>query len=908
MRILILDDTRADVDLLVRRLKKELPESKVDVAMTLKEARKFLAKNEGYDIGLFDIQLPDGTGLDLLTDLKTIQSTIMPVIILTGSGDEEVAVGALKAGASDYLIKQLGYDSQIPDIIRYTLKNQDRQRAYMAQQVKVLYFEHHQADIDFTQRHLKRFAPHIKIKVATSVKEGLKLLKCNNSKECNFDLLLTDLRLPEINALEIVKIVRQEYKSDIPIIIVTGEGNEETVIQALKLGADEYLVKRDNYLFRLPSIICSAYQHRKLEKQQAKLQESEARYRLMADNSGDVIFILDKDLNYTYVSPAVKTLRGFTPEEVLQQKLSDVLMPSSYKKVIETITQITPDLEKPYTKKFKPVVLELEMIKKDGGTIWTEVKVSLITDENQMPAGILGVTRDITERRNTTNELRKFSHAIEQSPASIIITDPNGIIEYVNPRFTQTTGYSLKDVIGKNPKILKSGFTSKEDYADLWDTVLAGSEWRGEFCNKRKDGTFFWEQASITAIKNTEGEITHLLSVKEDITEKKKYEEELIKAKEKAEESDRLKTAFLHNISHEIRTPLNAITGFSTLITNPELDSEKLDHYNDMIIKSSNHLLSIIADIINIATIEAGQEKMVENEVKLNHMIRTLYAQFKIRSKSKELDIQFETGLPEEESGIITDGTKLTQILSNLISNAIKFTKKGGIKFGYKLNNDDLLFYVKDTGIGIAADMFDKVFERFHQIDNTMTKEYEGMGLGLSIARAYTEFLGGKIWLESEIGKGTVFYFTIPYLKSKSPGEHDTVEPQTVLLNFKETKTILVAEDEYINFVLIEEYLGGENVKVLRAGNGIEVVEMCQTDPSIDLVLMDIKMPRMDGLEATRKIREFRPGIPIIALTAYAREHDKKKAFEAGCVGYIPKPVSKETLFETIRETLKTKK
>ena len=906
MRILILEDTRADIDLLLRRLNKEFSESKVDVAMTVKEASQFMINNQEYDIGLFDIQLPDGNGLDLLTDIKSAQST-MPVIILTGTGDEEVAVAALKAGASDYVVKQIGYDSQIPDIIRYTLKNIDRQQAYKAYPIKVLYFEHHLADIDFTRRHLKRFAPHIKMQVVSSVKEGLKMLKCDDPEKCSFDLLLVDFRLPEMNALEIVKIVRQEHQSDIPIIIVTGEGNEETAIQALKLGADEYLVKRENYLFRLPSIISSAFQYRKLEKQKAELQKSEARYRLLADNSGDMIFMLDTNLFFTYISPAVKNLLGYEPKNIVNQSLEKTFTSDSLWNFKEIVSQLYSDRENFGSGNTRPIVFEAELTRKDRTTVWAETKVSLIIDKNEVPSGILGVARDISGRKHITDQLRKLSRAVEQSPVSIMITDTKGNIEYVNTKFTESTGYKREEVLGTNPRFLKSDHHSKDENNILWDTIVQGKDWYGEFLNKRKDGTLLWEQASISSLKDNQGKITHYIFVKEDITEKKKYEEELIQAKEKAEESNRLKTAFLHNISHEIRTPMNAITGFSTLITDPNLTNKKRIHYSDLIKKSSDHLLSVIADIINIATIEAGQEKLVENETDLNLLLQILFEQFEAKTRYKKLDFTYKKGLPDEQCHIITDGTKLTQILSNLINNSIKFTQTGHIKYGYRVENEKLLFYVEDTGIGISPEMYKKVFERFHQIDNTMTKKYEGMGLGLSIAKAYTEFMGGRIWLESKPGKGTVFYFTIPLIRMSKGDTTNTVEETKPGPELTRSLQILVAEDEEMNFSLIEEYLDQDNIRILRAKNGIEAVEICRSEPDLNLVLMDIKMPRMDGYEATKQILKICPDIPVIALTAYAQKDDRKKALDAGCVDYVSKPVTKETLFEVIRKILEDK-
>ncbi len=502
------------------------------------------------------------------------------------------------------------------------------------------------------------------------------------------------------------------------------------------------------------------------------------------------------------------------------------------------------------------------------------------------------------------DELRKLSKAVEQSPATVIITDIKGNIEYVNKKFEEVTGYSQKEVIGKNPRILKSGHQGNELYSDLWKTITSGKDWFGELLNKRKDGSFYWEQVSLSAIKNETGEITNFLAVKEDITDKKKHETALINALEKAQESDRLKTAFLHNISHEIRTPMNAIIGFSGFFKDPDLSFERKNKYSDIVIKSSNQLLSIITDIINIASLEAGQEKIRENDIKLNALLKLVYEQFKKGVSAKNIDLNLNLFLREGEDEIISDETKLLQIITNLVGNAIKFTTVGSINFGYTVKEKMLEFYVEDTGIGIPVNMHEEIFDRFSQVEKSSTRFYGGSGLGLSISKGYAELMGGNISLQSEIGKGSVFYVSIPYKKVLKEDFLGEVVNKNKDFTLEETKTLLVAEDEDLNFMLIEEFLSDLNINILRAKTGVEAIDLFKSNPQIDLVLMDIKMPVMNGYEATKEIRKFAANLPIIAQTAYSTINDREKAINSGCDDILVKPFNRENLLGIINEFL----
>jgi PAS domain S-box-containing protein len=638
----------------------------------------------------------------------------------------------------------------------------------------------------------------------------------------------------------------------------------------------------------------------------------------------------------------------------------------------------------------------------------------------------------ILSKHLAEEKLKILSCAVEQNPASIIITDINGIIEYANPKFTSLTGYSLVEAIGSSPRILKSGTTSPEEYKNLWETIKSGREWHGEFQNRKKNGDFYFESATVSPIFDDKGVITHFLAVKEDITDRKRIEEklaweqylmhallenipdsiyfkdleskflrinkslarifkldnpllalgksdsdffetehsrqayndeqeiiktgqpivgkeemetwpdnpptwvsttkmpfrdakgkiigtfgisrditerkkmvdDLVLAKEKAEESDHLKTAFLQNISHEIRTPLNAIVGFSSFLGNPELPTDKRNEFIEIINVSTDQLLSIITGIIALATLEAGQEQVTEKETSINQLLINIYKQFLLNRVSPEVTFSYHPALSDDLARINTDPVKLMQILVNLVGNALKFTHKGYVRFGYNLIVDTLQFFVEDSGIGIHEEMQEIIFERFRQVDNSATRKYGGTGLGLALSKGYIKLLGGNIKLTSELGVGSVFSFTLPYkvIKTKST---DTVDGKVQNHFLPTGKTILVAEDNSNNLMLIEELLLSQKLKVIRAENGVEAVNVCAGSNPPDLVLIDIKMPVMDGIEATKKIKEHNPGLPVIALTAYALEVDRKLILASGFDDYLEKPIKLELLFNSLARFLR---
>lgn len=395
-----------------------------------------------------------------------------------------------------------------------------------------------------------------------------------------------------------------------------------------------------------------------------------------------------------------------------------------------------------------------------------------------------------------------------------------------------------------------------------------------------------------------------LMTLNDDLAESYRQiqiiNEQLLETKEKAVESDRLKTAFLANMSHEIRTPMIGIIGFAHMLTEKNLDQESVDQYVSIINNCSHQLLTIIDDIIDISKIEAGQLKINAVQTNINDLLFELHSFYTKTAHEASIELEVLPGLTTDKSSILADPVRMRQILSNLINNALKFTRKGKVSFGYVLKNNEIEFFVTDTGIGIAPEYHSLIFERFRQVEHTETLRYRGTGLGLAICKALVKMMKGQIWVESVIDQGSTFFFKIPaiMLKSSTLGKFSANGKKEII--DLQGKTILIAEDEEYNYMFLDELLKNTGATIIWAKNGVEAVEICKQSTPLDLILMDIKMPLMNGFEATKKIKPIRPGLPIIAQTAYAMADDKEKAKDAGCDNYITKPIDKSDLFTMI--------
>lgn len=477
-------------------------------------------------------------------------------------------------------------------------------------------------------------------------------------------------------------------------------------------------------------------------------------------------------------------------------------------------------------------------------------------------------------------------------------------LEYVSENVKVISGYSTDELL--SGKVTLLDIVHPDDLDRVNNELVSFSEdkEKSTFTHKpyrilKKNGEILWVDERIILLRNSEGFITHFQGIILDITDKKKAELELIIAKERAEESDRLKTAFLANMSHEIRTPMNAILGFSQLLAIPGIKKEEIVNYIDTINNSGKQLLNLIDDIISISQIEAGIIDINIDNTSVNKILEIAFKLFSITADKCGLILSYENKLPENYQYVLTDHRRIQQVLINLLGNAIKFTPKGRIEFGCRLVDKNIEFYVSDTGIGIKEADKKIIFDRFMKVDHGKDVLYAGTGIGLSISKAIIEKLGGRIWIVSKKTKGSEFRFTIPVTEQDVQSEIVIDKKNELKLDLT-GKTILIAEDEEYNYELINIFVTNAGAKTIRAVTGKEVVDIINKKKNIDLILMDIKMPVINGLEATRQIRKSNNSIPIIAQTAYAQVGDRDKILKAGCNDYISKPIQKSKLFELI--------
>ena len=566
-------------------------------------------------------------------------------------------------------------------------------------------------------------------------------------------------------------------------------------------------------------------------------------------------------------------------------------------------------------------IYELTYLCKNGTRLLAQVSVTALRDENAAIIGYLLIGIDHTEQTAikiaARQQLKTLSLALEQSQSGVMIADLNNNIEYINQAFINSLGYIREDIIGQNPRRFISGKTLEKTYVDMWAALNEGRAWQGELINLNKQGEEIVEQTWISPIRQEDGTISHYLSVKDNITERKQKDAELIAAKERSENLAKTKTQFLANMSHEIRTPMNAIIGFSELALLEDMPPQVNDYLQNINV-ASNHLLIILNDILDLSKLEAGQMGLNLGPFSLYNLQTTLYNLFSntAHSKSLVLNIDIASDVPDY---LIGDSIRLRQVLINLLGNGIKFTSQGTVALNISLQHFDdqqakLLFAVTDSGIGITLEQQAKLFLPFSQVDDGYTRNYEGTGLGLVISQDLVQLMGSIIKVESYLGISSCFSFelqlpiaplsTLAGIETPSSTVQSALRTETAALNGIK---ILVAEDDGLNQIIIRQVLKHLGASfIMMANNGSEVLSALEQD-DFDVVLMDLHMPIMNGYDAAIEIRKLRryAQLPIIALSAGITDEDKQRCMAAGMNDVMAKPINVEVLLSILAQWLK---
>ncbi len=640
-------------------------------------------------------------------------------------------------------------------------------------------------------------------------------------------------------------------------------------------------------------------------KYREALEVSESNFRELFENNLTVMLIVDPESAYIVdANKAALNYYGYTKQEMLSLKVFDINTRGE---------AIREDINR--AENAEQILFEYKHRLKNGIIRDVEIFRSRIYQGGKLR--LHSIINDVTEKKLALDRIKLLGKAIEQSPVSVLITDMDGNIEYANPRFAETSGYSILEVIGKNPRFLNSGHQPKEFYEKLWNTIKTGEIWRGELINKKKDGSLYWERIIISPVQNQSGEIRHFVAVKEEITDLKKMIHDLTMEKEKAEEANRIKTSFLNNMSHEFRTPLISILGYTEILRDDLTDPEHLQMLSNME-NSGRRLFETLKSILEISRLEGGKLPINFDLVDIKEIVEFQCGIFEKVAESKNLQLHYV--FPDNKMIVSLDKSLFVQIIDNLLENAIKYTNEGQITVELKeillpsienIPQYEVEISVKDTGIGIPLEKIDTVFEDFRQVSEGYGRSFEGPGLGLSIVKKFTEKMGGRITLESEQGNGSVFklYFPLNTDETIFGGHSSTTTAGDVVVSQPiEKHKILLVEDESIVFDLTQRMLAS-TCDLDSAPDGLGALEKI-LKTRYDMILLDINLgPGMDGLATLyeiRKVPEYQT-IPVIAFTAYVLPGDREYFLHSGCDDYIAKPFTYTQIMHVISKWLDKK-
>jgi len=636
-------------------------------------------------------------------------------------------------------------------------------------------------------------------------------------------------------------------------------------------------------------------------KSRKEIELSEQYFVTLFSQAPEAIAIVDPHGMIRQINEEFKRIFNYTEKEAINKNLDELISSPNSREEAQQLTKAAAKGEK--------INIETVRNTKDGVPVNVSITGMPIQFEDEHK-GIYVIYRDISERKlaekNLEESQTKFKTLFESSSDAIFLMKDDIFVD-CNKAATKMFNTQEEELIGESPLKFAplyqpDGRPSEEIINEMIKKAMENESLFFEFTHLNGNGKYFNAEVSLSKVVLKEN--TFFQAIVRDITERKKSETELKKAKEKAEESDRLKTAFLASMSHEIRTPMNHILGGLDLLLDPEITKEEKEEFQTIIKNSSNQLLKLIDDIIDVSQLDSGQLEIKKDTFPLQSFLNEIREETENLKLNNKVDFQINTSAHQKEfDSIHTDKVRLKQVLISLLSNAFKFTKEGTVELGYSKKSDGMLqFYVSDTGIGIPEESKNVIFEQFRQVDYEHTREYEGAGLGLTIAKGLVLLLGGNIWVESEEEKGSTFYFTIktsqPKQKQKvregKPAKEDTPKSYNW-----EGKNILIVEDEEMNYQYLKTVLKKTKANVLWAEDGVQGVEKAKEN-DVHVILMDIQLPEMNGYEATRQILKSKPDVPVIAQTAHALKEEKSKCFESGAVDYMAKPLNRKKLLEMI--------
>ncbi len=716
------------------------------------------------------------------------------------------------------------------------------------------------------------FAPvHERVETAAELVEVLAYQK--------LDAIISDFVMPQFNGLHALKIV-QESKVDVPFLMVSGKIGEDVAVEAMKSGAHDFLLK-DNLARLVPAIkreLKEAEIRRERIRAQEALQSSQIMFRSLVEQSLVGIYIIQDD-KFSYTNPKMGEIFGYTQEELITKKRVFDLVAEGYR------DDVADKINNRLGKSVKSIHYTFQGKKKDCSLIEVEAHGTKM-EFNGKPS-VIGTLLDITERKHAEEELRKLSRAVEQSPVSVVITNTEGIIEYVNPKFTTVTGYNCDEVIGKNPRILKSGLMDPEIYRQLWENISGGGEWHGEFQNRKKDGEIYWESASISAIKNSDGIITHFVGVKEDITERKRDLEHLRQA-QKMEAIGQL----AGGISHDFNNLLTIINGYSTLMLRALKKDDPMRKEAEQILHAGERAADLTRQLLAFSRRQFQEPKILNINSQVQNLEKML-----CRVLGEHIDLI--TNLSTDIGFIKADPGQIEQIIMNLVVNARDALERGGsiIIATYNADIDEqfaksniwatsgnyVVVEVKDSGMGMSDEVKRRIFEPFF----TTKEQGKGTGLGLATVYGIVNQNGGFIKVESEPEQGSSFKIYLPRIYEQPI----PIQRSQNKISLTGDQTILIVEDEIGVLNLVVSTLRKQGYRVLHSNSPYEAMEIFkQHQNEIELLLTDVAMPFMSGPKLAEQLQTFKPSLKVVFMSGHTSDAVMLQQIQEKGLAFLSKP------------------
>lgn len=897
LRVLYLEDNPVDADLTQATLLRLAPQMRFEVVPTLRVARQLLAGGtSSYDIVLSDLNLLDGSGFELLAHIRD-HDFPLPVVLVTGSGDQEAAVAALKAGADDYLVKKDDYLKHLPQVLSSALARFLAARQRQSRPLRVLYAEPGAFDADLTQRHIAQHCPHIRIDIVPSGVQILERFPERPSIIRPYDVVLLDYRLPGFDALEVVKELRQKRGLRIPIVLVTGHGSEDVAIQALRLGADDYLVKREGYLYRLAVVLENVHK-------QALLNESEARYRNLFSSQRDAIIVADHTRTIIDVNqPALRTIFGYETDEILGH--STALLYADRESFEQAGQEIFNLSDHPDGK-----LIEARYRKKSGEVFWAEVSAFKLRNDSGLTIGNIGVIRDISERKQTEVALRgseaeyrrlsqEFNGLLDAIPDSIMLLDAELRVLWANRGAAETLAGTSQALVGRFCHELKY---QRDKPCQACSVLRAIDTRRPQHVEVGAPGGRTWEVRTVP-LMNEQGRIDRVIWLMRDVTEQKKLEQQY----RHAQKMESIGT-MAGGIAHDFNNILTAITGFVYVALLKAGPDSAVRGPIEQIQAAAARAASLTRELLLFSRRQPADYRPLDLNVLLERtrlfLERTLGADITLSS------VPHATPLP-----VLAEAHQLQQVLMNLAVNARDAMPEGG-SFSLETSPVSLsadfvaahrygrpgryvLLSVSDNGQGMDKTVQAHIFEPFF----TTKPVGQGTGLGLAVVYGIIKQHGGFINVYSEPGHGTTFRIYLPLQDEAAMSLAETDPAQGAGLGGSET--ILVAEDDAQVRSLVAQVLSEAGYRVILAVDGPEALQKFeQHAAAIDLLLFDLIMPKMNGKEVLDSIRQQRSELPVIFVSGYAPERMKQKVDLAPNAHLLHKPMAPDALLRKVRSVL----